>query len=224
MRIRDWPIEQRPRERLLAGGAAALSDAELLAVLLRTGTAGKHAVELARELLAECGGLHALVCADARGGARSPGLGPARRAQLQAAVELARRSLREELRSRDALASPAAVREFLALWLRDRGHEIFAGLFLDAQNRLIAAEELFRGTLTQTAVYPREVARRALELNSAALILAHNHPSGVAEPSAADRLLTQALKATLSQLDVPVLDHLIVAGNRCFSFAEAGLL
>jgi len=224
LRIRDWPIEQRPRERLLAGGATALSDAELLAVLLRTGTAGKHAVELARELLAECGGLRGLVCADARAGARNPGLGPARRAQLQAAVELARRSLREELRDRDALASPAAVRDFLALWLRDRGHEIFAGLFLDAQNRLIAAEELFRGTLTQTAVYPREVARRALELNSAALILAHNHPSGIAEPSAADRLLTQALKATLSQLDVPVLDHLIVAGNRCFSFAEAGLL
>lgn len=224
MRIRDWPIEQRPRERLLAGGATALSDAELLAVLLRTGTAGKHAVELARELLAECGGLRGLVCADARTGTRNPGLGPARRAQLQAAVELARRSLREELRDRDALASPAAVRDFLALWLRDRGHEIFAGLFLDAQNRLIAAEELFRGTLTQTAVYPREVARRALELNSAALILAHNHPSGIAEPSAADRLLTQALKATLSQLDVPVLDHLIVAGNRCFSFAEAGLL
>ncbi|MCO5107539.1 MAG: DNA repair protein RadC [Burkholderiaceae bacterium] len=224
MGIRDWPIEQRPRERLLAGGAAALSDAELLAVLLRTGTAGKHAVELARELLAECGGLRALVCGEARAAARSPGLGPARRAQLQAAVELARRSLREELRSRDVLASPGAVRDFLALWLRDRGHEIFAGLFLDAQNRLIAAEEMFRGTLTQTAVYPREVARRALELNSAALILAHNHPSGVAEPSAADRMLTQALKAALSQLDVPVLDHLIVAGNRCFSFAEAGLL
>jgi DNA repair protein RadC len=223
VRIRDWPVEQRPRERLLAGGPGALSDAELLAVLLRTGTAGKHAVELARELLAESGGLRGLICAES--GARgSPGIGPARRAQLQAAVELARRSLREELSSRDALASPAAVREFLALWLRDRGHEVFAGLFLDAQNRLIAAEELFRGTLTQTAVYPREVARRALELNSAALILAHNHPSGVAEPSAADRLLTQALKAALSQLDVPVLDHLIVAGNRCFSFAEAGLL
>ncbi|MCL4183720.1 MAG: DNA repair protein RadC, partial [Burkholderiaceae bacterium] len=216
MRIRDWPIEQRPRERLLAGGAGALSDAELLAVLLRTGTAGKHAVELARELLAESGGLRGLIRAESRAGpGGSPGLGPARRAQLQAAVELARRSLREELRSRDALASPTAVREFLTLWLRDRSHEVFAGLFLDAQNRLIAAEELFRGTLTQTAVYPREVARRALELNSAALILAHNHPSGVAEPSAADRLLTQALKAALSQLDVPVLDHLIVAGNRC---------
>ena len=142
------------------------------------------------------------------------GVEHARRAQLQAAVELARRSLREELRSRDVLASPAAVRDFLALWLRDRGHEIFAGLFLDAQNRLISAEELFRGTLTQTAVYPREVARRALELNSAALILTHNHPSGVAEPSAADRMLTQALKTTLAQLDEPVLDHLIVAGNR----------
>ncbi len=224
MAIRDWPIDQRPRERLLARGAAALSDAELLAILLRTGVAGAHAVELARRLLAECGGLRALVCADPRAGSHPAGLGPARRAQLQAAVELARRSLGEELRSRDVLASPASVREFLLLWLRDRSQEIFAALFLDARNRLIAAEELFRGTLTQTAVYPREVARRALELNCAALILAHNHPSGVAEPSAADRLLTHALKAALSQLDVPVLDHLIVAGNRCFSFAEAGLL
>ncbi len=222
MRIRDWPVEQRPRERLLADGAAGLSDAELLAVLLRTGTPGKHAVELARELLAESGSLRALI--DAQGATHGACLGPAKRAQLQAAVELARRSLREELRCRDTLASPAAVREFLALWLRDRRHEVFAALFLDAQNRLIAAEELFRGTLTQTAVYPREVARRALQLNSAALILAHNHPSGVAEPSAADRLLTQALKGALSQLDMPVLDHLIVAGNHCFSFAEAGLL
>ncbi len=259
MSIRDWPIEQRPRERLLAGGPAALSDAELLAVLLRTGRAGKHAVELARELLAGHGGLRGLLrgqpaegrtgapaenaagrpgraahgsgdAAGSPGGgtaaraAGNGGLGPAGRAQLQAALELARRSLRDELCSRDTLASPAAVREFLALWLRDRGHEVFAGLFLDAQNRLIAAEELFRGTLTQTAVYPREVARRALELNCAALILAHNHPSGVAEPSSADRMLTQALKAALAQLDVPVLDHLIVAGNRCFSFAEAGLM
>ena len=223
MRIRDWPIDQRPRERLLAGGLEALSDAELLAVLLRTGTAGKHAVELARELLVQAGGLRGLRGTEWQAGALGAGLGPARRAQLQAAFELSRRSLREELRCRDALASPAAVRDFLALWLRDRGHEVFAALFLDAQNRLIAAEELFRGTLTQTAVYPREVARRALELNSAALILAHNHPSGVAEPSAADRMLTQALKAALQQLDVPVLDHLIVAGNRCFSFAEAGM-
>lgn len=222
MRIRDWPIDQRPRERLLAGGAAALSDAELLAVLLRTGRAGKHAVELARELLAESGSLRALI--DARHPPQAAGLGPAKRAQLQAAVELARRSLREDLCSRDTLASPATVREFLSLWLRDRSREIFAVMFLDAQNRLIAAEELFRGTLTQTAVYPREVARRALELDSAALILAHNHPSGVAEPSMADRALTQALKSALSQLDLPVLDHLIVAGNRCFSFAEAGLL
>jgi len=222
LRIRDWPIDQRPRERLLAGGAAGLSDAELLAVLLRTGRAGKHAVELARELLVESGGLRALI--DARHPLQAAGLGPAKRAQLQAAVELARRSLREELCSRDTLASPATVREFLSLWLRDRSREIFAVMFLDAQNRLIAAEELFRGTLTQTAVYPREVARRALELDSAALILAHNHPSGVAEPSMADRALTQALKSALSQLDLPVLDHLIVAGNRCFSFAEAGLL
>lgn len=224
MTITEWPADQRPRERLLAGEAARLSDAELLAVLLRTGLRGRSAVDLGNELLSEYGGLRGLLSARQEQALNRPGLGPARWALLQASVELSRRSLREELRARDSLQSPGTVRDFLALWLRDRGFEIFAGLFLDSQNRLIAAEELFRGTLTQTAVYPREVARRALELNSAALILAHNHPSGVAEPSAADRLLTQALKATLSQLDVPVLDHLIVAGNRCFSFAEAGLL
>ena len=224
MRIRDWPIEQRPRERLLAGGATALSDAELLAVLLRTGLRGRSAVDLGNELLSEYGGLRGLLSARQEQALNRPGLGPARWALLQASVELSRRSLREELRARDSLQSPGTVRDFLALWLRDRGFEIFAGLFLDSQNRLISAEELFRGTLTQTAVYPREVARRALELNCAAIIFAHNHPSGVAEPSAADRMLTDALRSALRPLDIPVLDHLIVAGNRCYSFAEAGLL
>ena len=224
MTITAWPAEQRPRERLLAGDAARLSDAELLAVLLRTGTRGRSAVDVGNELLGEFGGLRGLLSARQDHALARPGLGPARWALLQASVEIARRSLREELRARDSLQSPGTVRDFLALWLRDRGFEIFAGLFLDSQNRLIAAEELFRGTLTQTAVYPREVARRALELNCAAIILAHNHPSGVAEPSAADRMLTDALRAALRPLDIPVLDHLIVAGNRCFSFAEAGLL
>jgi DNA repair protein RadC len=224
MAITEWPAEQRPRERLLAGDAARLSDAELLAVLLRTGLRGRSAVDVGNELLAEFGGLRGLFAARPRRALARPGLGPARWALLQASIELSRRSLREELGARDSLQSPGTVRDFLALWLRDRGFEVFAGLFLDSQNRLIAAEELFRGTLTQTAVYPREVARRALELNSAAIILAHNHPSGLAEPSAADRMLTEALRSALRPLDIPVLDHLIVAGNRCFSFAESGLL
>jgi DNA repair protein RadC len=224
MAITEWPLDQRPRERLLAGDAARLSDAELLAVLLRSGVRGRSAVDLGNDLLTEFGGLRGLLGARQEHALGRPGLGPARWALLQASVEISRRSLREELRARDSLQSPATVRDFLALWLRDRGFEIFAGLFLDSQNRLIAAEELFRGTLTQTAVYPREVARRALELNCAGIILAHNHPSGVAEPSAADRMLTDALRAALRPLDIPVLDHLIVAGNRCFSFAESGLL
>ena len=224
MTITEWPADQRPRERLLAGEAARLSDAELLAGLLRTGLRGRSAVDLGNELLSEYGGLRGLLSARQEQALNRPGLGPARWALLQASVELSRRSLREELRARDSLQSPGTVRDFLALWLRDRGFEIFAGLFLDSQNRLISAEELFRGTLTQTAVYPREVARRALELNCAAIIFAHNHPSGVAEPSAADRMLTDALRSALRPLDIPVLDHLIVAGNRCYSFAEAGLL
>ncbi|TXL66216.1 RadC family protein [Zeimonas arvi] len=224
MTITEWPADQRPRERLLAGEAARLSDAELLAVLLRTGMRGRSAVDLGNELLSEYGGLRGLLSARQEQALNRPGLGPARWALLQASVELSRRSLREELRARDSLQSPGTVRDFLALWLRDRGFEVFAGLFLDSQNRLISAEELFRGTLTQTAVYPREVARRALELNCAAIIFAHNHPSGVAEPSAADRMLTDALRSALRPLDIPVLDHLIVAGNRCYSFAEAGLL
>lgn len=224
MAITEWPPDQRPRERLLAGDAARLSDAELLAVLLRSGVRGRSAVDLGNELLAEFGSLRGLLGARQEHALARPGLGPARWALLQASVEISRRSLREELRARDTLQSPGTVRDFLALWLRDRGFEIFAGLFLDSQNRLIAAEELFRGTLTQTAVYPREVARRALELNCAGIILAHNHPSGIAEPSAADRMLTDALRAALRPLDIPVLDHLIVAGNRCYSFAECGLL
>lgn len=224
MAITDWPPEHRPRERLLAGGAAQLSDAELLAVLLRSGRRGRSAVEFGAELLARFGGLRRLLAAPGASVMGDSGLGPASWATLQAALELGRRNLRAALRERDALASPGSVRAFLSAWLRDREVEVFAGLFLDSQNRLIAAEELFRGTLTQTSVYPREVLRRALELNSAGIIVAHNHPSGVAEPSAADRLLTASLKSALGQLDIPVLDHLIVGSDRCFSFAEAGIL
>ncbi len=173
MSISQWPADQRPRERLLKLGAARLADAELLAVLLRTGLPGKHAVELAREMLAAFGGVRALLDIPHEQARSHPGLGLVRWAQLQAARELARRSLRDELQSRDALASPTAVRDFLALWLRHRLHEVFGALFLDTRNQLIVAEEIFRGTLTQTAVYPRELARRALELNSAAIILSH---------------------------------------------------
>lgn len=224
MPITDWPRQERPRERLLAEGAEALTDAELLAVFLRTGMRGKSAVDVGRELIAEFGSLRALLASPPPAGDRRRGVGPAKWAVLQAAIELGRRTLREELRERDALSSPRSVREFLSLWLRERTRESFVGLFLDSQNRLLAAEELFRGTVSQTAVYPREVVKRALALNAAAVILAHNHPSGIGEPSPADRLLTDALKAALRQVDIPVLDHLIVAGNRCFSFAEHGWL
>lgn len=218
-----WPADQRPRERMLREGAAALTDAELLALCLRTGVRGQSAVDLGQRLLARFGSLRALLAAP-RSAFRRTGLGDAKYATMRAAVELARRSLAEELAAGTVLGSPGKVGEFLALWLRDRPYEVFAVLFLDSQNRLLAAEELFRGTLSQTAVYPREVARRALEINAASVILAHNHPSGVPLPSAADDALTGRLKATLGQLDVPVLDHVIVAGNRCYSFAERGRL
>ena len=208
---------------MLRHGATMLTDAELLALCLRTGARGVSAVELGHRLLARFGSLRAVLAAP-RSAFSASGLGDAKFATMQAAVELARRSLGEELAAGLTLASPRKVSDFLALWLRDRPYEVFTALFLDSQNRLIAAEELFRGTLTQTAVYPREVARRALEINAAAVILAHNHPSGVAEPSAADDALTRVLKTALGQLDMPVLDHLVVAGNRCYSFAEHGRL
>lgn len=222
--IRRWPAMRRPRERLLAYGAEVLADAEVLAVLLRTGLPGTDAVALAGSVLAAFGGLQPLLAADQQRFRAHPGLGPARWATLQAARELVRRSTLEQLHQDDGLDSPERVRQFLTLWLRDRPAESFVGLFVDARNRVLAAVELFRGTLSQTAVYPREVARQALRLNAAAVILAHNHPSGVAEPSTADRMLTAALKSALAQIDVAVLDHLIVAGNRCVSFAERGWL
>jgi DNA repair protein RadC len=224
MRISDWPAGDRPRERLLAHGASALSDAELLAVFLRTGVRGSTAVDLARACLGHFGSVRELLAAGCDEACAVSGLGPAKWASMQAAVELTRRSLAEQMRARDALSSPASVRQFLALWLRERPYEAFAALFLDSQNRLLAADELFRGTLSQTAVYPREVARRALQVNAAGVILAHNHPSGVAQASPADRALTLALKSALGQLDIPVLDHLIVAGNQSVSFAECGWL
>ncbi len=224
MRIRDRPSCERPRERLLAHGAGALSDAELLALLVRTGIAGRSALDLARDLIARFGGLASLLAAPAAEVAAVRGFGAARSAVLASVVELARRSLAEEAAARDALASPQAVRDYLRLSLSGRPYEVFVGLFLDSQNRVLAAEELFRGTLAQTSVYPREVVKAALARNAAAMIFAHNHPSGVAEPSRADELLTQALKQALALVDIRTLDHFVVAGGRLTSFAERGLL
>jgi DNA repair protein RadC len=222
--IKDWPEGERPRERLLEQGPASLTDAELLAVILRTGTAGRSALDLGREALARFGGLSGLLAAPTDRLIALEGLGPAKSAQLQAVLELARRSLREEVQHATALSSPDKVRAYLRLTLSSRPHEVFMALFLDAQNRLIVADELFRGTLTQTSVYPREVVKRALAVNAGAVIFAHNHPSGVAEPSRSDELLTTSLKQALALVDVRVLDHLIVAGSNVLSFAERGLL
>jgi len=225
MAITDWPSDERPRERLLKQGAAALSDAELLAIFLRMGVKGKSAVDLARVLLSHFGSLTRLFQAAAGEFATIPGMGNAKYAQLQAVLELARRALKEELATRDLFAAPAAVRDWLRLNLAHLPHEAFVALWLDAQNRLIAHDELFRGTLTQTSVYPREVVKNALAHNAAAVILAHNHPSGLAEPSRADEVLTTSLKQALALVDVKVLDHFIVAGNGPpLSFAERGLL
>lgn len=224
MAIRDWPADERPREKLLERGARALTHAELLAIFLRTGVAGKSAVDLARELLERFGSLSRLCSAERTEVCAAPGLGLAKYAQLQAVMEMARRALAEQMQHGDVLSSPMAVRDYLRFTLKERPYEVFAAVFLDAQNRVIGLEELFRGTLTQTSVYPREVVKRALAHNAAALILAHNHPSGVAEASQADRLLTQQLKQALSLVDVRVLDHFIVAGTQFLSFAESGLL
>lgn len=211
-------------KKLARYGPERLSDAELLAMLTRRCRSGTDPIEQAYASLQQFGGIQELLAADARGFCTQTPLGLSSWACLQAARELFRRASLEQLHERDVLGSPARVRDFLGLWLRDRPSEIFAGLFLDNRNRVIAALELFRGTLNQTAVYPREVARQALRLNAAAVIFAHNHPSGIAEASEADRRLTDALKSALAQIDVSVLDHLIIASNRCISFAERGWL
>jgi DNA repair protein RadC len=224
MAITDWPAQERPRERLLQQGAHALSDAELLAIFLRTGVSGKSAVDLARDLLHGFGSLTALSHASEAAFCAVPGLGPAKFAQLQAVMEMARRALKEQARQRDALSSPQAVRDYLRLQLASREYEVFMAVFLDTQNRVIAMEELFRGSLRETSVYPREVVKRALHLNASALIFAHNHPSGVAEPSRADEAITRALKQALALVDVRVLDHFIVAAGGGVSLAERGLM
>jgi DNA repair protein RadC len=224
MAITDWPADQRPRERLIRHGAHALSDAELLAVFLRVGVTGKSAVDLGRDMVAHFGSLSSLFSAPLADFSRINGLGPAKFAQLQAVLELARRALKEELQSGITLNSPAAVKQYLQLMIGNRPYESFAGLFLDARNRLVASEELFRGTLTHTSVYPREVVKAALRHNAAAILLAHNHPSGTPEPSAADRALTHTLQQALALIEVRVLDHFIVAGHQVYSFAEHGQL
>jgi DNA repair protein RadC len=222
--IADWPTQERPRERLLALGAGQLTDAELVAVCLRSGIRGKSAVDLARELIARHRGLGGLLGAEVAELRRVKGLGAAKAAQLAAVLELARRALREDLRAGNALTTPGAVRDYLRLALGGRAYEVFVCIFMDAQHRVISAQELFRGTLTQTSVYPREVVKAALAANAAAVIFAHNHPSGVAQPSQADELLTRQLREALALVDVRVLDHFIIAGNQALSFAERGLL
>ena len=225
MPLKDLPPDARPREKLLARGAGALGDAELLALLLRTGLAGKSVLQLAQELLDEFGGIAGLLHAGADDLKRVKGLGgPAKRAELVAVLELARRALAEQLRERAALDTPQAVKHYLQLQLAARAHEVFAVLFLDSQHRLIALEELFRGTLTQTSVYPREVVLRALHHQAGAVVLAHNHPSGSTAPSRADEALTQTLKAALALVDVRVLDHVIVAPGQALAMAEKGLI
>lgn len=224
MAIRDWPADERPREKLLDKGPQALSDAELLAIFLRTGLPGCSAVELARGLLGQFGSLRALLEADHATFCRGRGLGTAKYAQLQAALELSRRHLLSTLQRGDALTSPEQTRRYLASQLRDKHREVFAALFLDNRHRVIAYEELFHGTIDGASVHPREVVRRALALNAAALIVAHNHPSGVAEPSRADQQITEQLKRALALVEIRLLDHLVVGDGEVRSLAEEGLL
>jgi len=224
MSITNWPAAERPRERLLAQGAAALSDAELLAIFLRVGVKGKSAVDLARALIEEFGSLNALFSATRQQLIAVHGMGEAKYVQLQAVLEMAKRALGEEIKLADALSNPRAVRDYLKITLARLPHEVFVAVFLTAQNRVIAVDELFRGTLTQTSVYPREIVKRALTHNAASVILAHNHPSGEASPSQADRVLTKTLAQALSLVDVRVLDHFIVAPGASLSFAEQGYI
>jgi DNA repair protein RadC len=224
MPITDWPIAERPREKLLARGAGALSDAELLALFLRTGTPGKTAVDLGRELLIRCQGLRPLLELPRHECTGIPGIGTAKFVQFQAALELGRRYLESGLRRDIPLASPADTSNFLKARLRAYPHEVFACLFLDNRHRVIEFEELFTGTIDGASVHPREVVRRALYHNAAAMIFAHNHPSGVAEPSHSDRLITERLKHALDLIEVRVLDHIVVGDTEVVSFAERGLL
>ncbi|MFZ6863687.1 RadC family protein [Undibacterium sp. Ji67W] len=224
MAIKEWPEDQRPRERLIKFGSAALSDAELLAVFLRTGVSGKSAVDLGRDMISHFGSLSKLFSANIRDFSAIHGLGNAKYAQLHAVLELAKRAINEELKVNASLSSPQAVKNYLQLLLGNKTYESFAVLFLDIKNRLIVSEELFRGTLNHASVYPREVVKTALFHNAAAIILAHNHPSGSCEPSRADIDLTKNLQQAMGLVDIKVLDHFIVANPHVYSFAEHGLM
>lgn len=224
MPISDWPKAERPREKLLSRGPQALSDAELLAIFLRTGVPGQSAVSLARQLIREYGGLRALLDADQRRFCATRGLGSAKYAQLQAVLELARRQLAEGLSRGNALQNPADTHTYLSARLRDVPYEVFACLFLDTRHRVIACDELFRGTIDGAHIHPREVVRQALRHNAAAVIFAHNHPSGVAEPSEADQRITRRLRDALALIEVRVLDHLIIGDGPAVSFAQRGLI
>jgi DNA repair protein RadC len=223
MSVKDLPVDARPREKLLARGPQALSDVELLAILLRTGMAGKNVFQLSQELL-EPDGIAGLLSADVQSLKGVKGLGPAKQAELLAVFERVRRALSQRLKERQAFHTPHGVKQYLQLQLAHKNHEVFAVLFLDNQNRMLAMEELFRGTLSQTSVYPREVVMRALHHQAAAVVLSHNHPSGSVQPSRADEALTQNLKASLALVDVRVLDHIIVGQGQSLSMAEQGLL
>jgi DNA repair protein RadC len=224
MAITDWPANERPREKLLELGVEALSDAELLAIFLRVGVTGKSAVDLARDLLTQFGSLNGIFAAKLSELTQVHGIGNSKYVQLQAIFEMSRRALNEQMQVKDVLNSPKQVRDYLCLKLGNLTREVFLVLFLDAQNRVITTEEMFSGTLTQTSVYPREVVKRSLHHNAASVIFAHNHPSGVAQQSQADELITKQLKEALALVDVRVLDHFIVAGNTTLSFIERGLL
>ena len=224
MAITDWPAAERPREKLLALGSEALSDAELLAIFLRVGVTGKSAVDLARDLLTTFGSLNGIFAASEQAISHVHGMGSSKYVQLQAIFEMSRRALSEEMQTQNILHSPQQVRDYLVLKLGAQLKEVFLVLFLDAQNRLITAEEMFSGTLMQTNVYLREVVKRALHFNAAAVIFAHNHPTGIAKQTDEDVRLTSELKKGLALVDVRVLDHFIVAGNNTLSFAERGLI
>lgn len=225
MAFKDLPLDARPREKLISRGAAALADAELLALLLRTGVAGKNVLQLAQQLLERFGGLSGLLHTGPDDLKAIKGMGgTAKRSELIAVLELARRAMGEKLKERTVFDSPEAVKQYLQLHIGSRPHEVFVVVFLDVQHRLIMLEEMFRGTLTQTSVYPREVVTRAIHHQAAAVVLAHNHPSGSIEPSRADESLTQTLRAALALVDVRVLDHVIVSPGQSFSMAEKGLL
>ena len=224
MGIRDWPVDERPREKLLERGPAALSDAEIIAILFGSGCKGRSAVDVAREVLLRFGSIRQLVGADRARFCGCAGLGLARYALVQAAAELSRRQLSESMRAGPLLASPKATRDFLTARLRDLEHEVFCCIYLDKRHRLIQFEELFRGTIDGASVHPREIVKLALQRNAAAVIVAHNHPSGVAEPSQADELITQRVKEALALVDIRLLDHIIVGDGLSVSLAERGLL